>query len=57
MRAKLGLFTSEDGDKALVDDLLAWMHRRSADFTNTFRALTVGRPVGDATNGDTEVEA
>jgi uncharacterized protein YdiU (UPF0061 family) len=33
MRAKLGLFTQEDGDKALVDDLLAWMQRRSADFT------------------------
>jgi len=57
MRAKLGLFTNEDGDKALVDDLLAWMHRRSADFTNTFRALTLGRPVVDATDGDPEVEA
>ncbi len=40
MRAKLGLFTEEESDKALVDDLLAWMQRRSADFTNTFRALT-----------------
>ena len=40
MRAKLGLFTQEDEDKALVDDLLAWMQRRSADFTNTFRSLT-----------------
>ena len=37
MRAKLGLFTQEDDDKALADDLLAWMQRRSADFTNTFR--------------------
>ena len=27
-------------DKALVDDLLAWMQRQSADFTNTFRSLT-----------------
>ena len=43
MRAKLGLFTQEDDDKALVDDLLAWMQRRSADFTNTFRSLTSGR--------------
>ena len=33
-------------DEALVDDLLAWMQRRSADFTNTFRSLTSGRPVG-----------
>jgi serine/tyrosine/threonine adenylyltransferase len=40
MRAKLGLFTDEDGDRTLVDDLLAWMHRESADFTNTFRDLS-----------------
>ena len=40
MRAKLGLFTQEDEDGALVNDLLAWMHKRSADFTNTFAALT-----------------
>ena len=43
MRAKLGLFTREDEDEALVNDLLAWMQRRSADFTNTFRMLTGGR--------------
>ena len=48
MRAKLGLFTPEEGDKALVDDLLGWMHDRSADFTNTFVSLTAGRPVADA---------
>ena len=57
MRAKLGLFTPEDRDKALVDDLLAWMQRRSADFTNTFRSLASGRLVGDSTNADPEVEA
>ena len=56
MRAKLGLFTQEDTDKALVDDLLAWMQRRSADFTNTFRSLTSGRLVEDS-NADPEVEA
>jgi serine/tyrosine/threonine adenylyltransferase len=43
MRAKLGLFTREPEDKVLVDDLLAWMRRESADFTNTFRSLTRGR--------------
>ena len=48
MRAKLGLFTAEDGDQALVDDLLAWMHDRSADFTNTFVSLTRGVPLADA---------
>ena len=57
MRAKLGLFTQEDDDKALVDDLLAWMQRRSADFTNTFRSLTSGRLVEDSTNADPEFEA
>ena len=56
MRAKLGLFTQEDADKALVDDLLGWMERRSADFTNTFRALTVGRLVGESTNDDPELD-
>jgi uncharacterized protein YdiU (UPF0061 family) len=40
MRAKLGLLTQEDDDQALVNDLLAWMQRASADFTNTFRRLT-----------------
>ena len=44
MRAKLGLFTAEDGDKALADDLLGWMHDRSADFTNTFVSLTRRAP-------------
>ncbi len=40
MRAKLGLFTAEAEDAALVDDLLAWMERAGADFTNTFRDLS-----------------
>ena len=57
MRAKLGLFTREHDDEALVNDLLAWMQRRSADFTNTFRLLTTGRLVGHATNADPEWEA
>ena len=56
MRAKLGLFTEEETDKALVDDLLAWMQRRSADFTNTFRALTSGRLAVDAATADPEVD-
>jgi uncharacterized protein YdiU (UPF0061 family) len=55
MRAKLGLFTREQDDDALVNDLLAWMQRRSADFTNTFRLLTSGRLVDPATNADAEL--
>ncbi|MGE3309468.1 MAG: YdiU family protein [Limisphaerales bacterium] len=42
MRSKLGLLTTEEGDSSLVDTLLAWMHRRNLDFTNTFRSLTRG---------------
>ena len=56
MRAKLGLFTREQDDEALVNDLLAWMQRRSADFTNTFRLLTSGRLAGPAANADPELE-
>jgi uncharacterized protein YdiU (UPF0061 family) len=57
MRAKLGLFTQEGEDKVLADDLLAWMGRRSADFTNTFQSLTRGRLVVDSMNADAELEA
>ena len=46
MRAKLGLFREEADDRVLVDDLLAWMQRHAADFTNTFRALIAGRGDG-----------
>jgi serine/tyrosine/threonine adenylyltransferase len=56
MRCKLGLFTEEPEDRALVDDLLSWMHRLSADFTNTFRALTTaGR--AESANADADSEA
>jgi uncharacterized protein YdiU (UPF0061 family) len=42
MRAKLGLFSQEVDDSALVEDLLDCMHRYGADFTNTFRDLSSG---------------
>jgi uncharacterized protein YdiU (UPF0061 family) len=65
MRAKLGLFTSEDDDESLVEQLLAWMRQRSADFTNTFRLLSCGESVRDGssstaagpTEGDSELAA
>ncbi len=47
MRAKLGLSNQETGDSALVDELLDGMHRRGADFTNTFRDLA-SRPLPEA---------
>jgi serine/tyrosine/threonine adenylyltransferase len=40
MRAKLGLFAPEPEDTVLVADLLGWMQRAGADFTNTFRSLS-----------------
>ena len=39
MRAKLGLVTDDAEDGSLVADLLTWMERQKADFTNTFCAL------------------
>ena len=52
MRAKLGLFTREADDEGLVNDLLGWMTRQSADFTNTFRTLTVRRVAGEPVGSD-----
>lgn len=43
MRAKLGIFNEEKEDAALVDELLGLMQKHEADYTNTFRALTLGR--------------
>ena len=36
MRDKLGLFGQDPKDKALILDLLTWMHKNKADYTNTF---------------------
>jgi uncharacterized protein YdiU (UPF0061 family) len=57
MRAKLGLFTREEEDRALVHDLLAWMRRASADCTNTFRAITRGRLLEEHGPDDAALEA
>ncbi|MEG2918416.1 MAG: protein adenylyltransferase SelO family protein, partial [Clostridium sp.] len=43
MREKLGLFNEEEEDKYLIEGLLSTMKKYGADFTNTFRALTIGR--------------
>ncbi|MCG1023521.1 protein adenylyltransferase SelO [Sutcliffiella horikoshii] len=42
MRSKLGLFGEEDSDEELVQGLLDVMKENKADFTNTFRELTLG---------------
>ena len=40
LRAKLGLATQDDGDRALIRDLLDTMQQNGADFTLTFRRLS-----------------
>src|SRR5436190_2773931 len=57
MRAKLGLFTQAPDDKALADGLHAWMQRRGADFTNTFRMLTAAVTATDSSNADPQFSA
>ncbi len=50
-RRKLGLFTEEAGDAALIHRLLGWMEQSKSDYTNTFAALAKDDPrlprVGD----------
>jgi len=41
MRAKLGIFNEETQDETLFEDLLNMMKKYDADYTNTFRALTL----------------
>ena len=50
MRAKLGLVTEQDDDRALVDDLLRRMAEDRADFTITFRRLAGFDSVAGAPN-------
>lgn len=40
MRAKLGLFTEDSDDTALIQSLLDWMRETKADFTNVFHNLS-----------------
>ncbi|RWZ58235.1 YdiU family protein [Halobacillus fulvus] len=42
MRSKLGLFGEEAQDEPIIEDLLGIMEKHEADFTNTFRQLTLG---------------
>ncbi|MCA9800035.1 MAG: YdiU family protein [Cyanobacteria bacterium HKST-UBA04] len=47
MRSKLGLFGKDSDDESLVFDLLDWMHKNQADYTNTFRDLSpLDQPFG-----------
>ena len=44
LRAKLGLFGAHAEDESLITDLLDWMQRRDADYTNTYLDLTKEAP-------------
>lgn len=52
MRAKLGLFGSEAGDAELAGRLLDLMSEHKADYTDTFRLLTLGKPEEMALSGN-----
>ncbi len=41
MREKLGIFNEELQDESLIEDILSMMKKYGADYTNTFRALTL----------------
>ncbi|MTI69723.1 MAG: YdiU family protein [Firmicutes bacterium] len=43
MRGKLGIFNKEQQDESLIKDLLNTMKKHDADYTNTFRALTINK--------------
>ena len=43
MRAKLGIFNEEQEDESLIEELLQMMEKYQADYTNTFRNLTLER--------------
>lgn len=43
MRAKLGIFNEEQKDDSLIEGLLSMMQKYGADYTNTFRALSIDR--------------
>ena len=43
MRDKLGLFGEDTNDQILIMELLTWMHKNKADYTNTFCFLMNGK--------------
>ncbi|SFE74005.1 protein adenylyltransferase SelO [Alteribacillus iranensis] len=57
MRRKLGLQQEQEQDKDLIVRLLELMKEHKADFTNTFRALTLGQPEDTAMHHTEEFKA
>ncbi len=56
MRAKLGIANEELEDEQLIDDLLELMRKYEADYTNTFRAITIDQ-LENAANAANAVKA
>ncbi len=54
MRGKLGIFNEEEQDGSLVEGLLRLMEKHQADYTNTFRALTLEKPEDTPMYGNQE---
>ncbi|MBB6671918.1 protein adenylyltransferase SelO [Cohnella nanjingensis] len=54
MRHKLGIFNEEPQDESLIEDLLQMMQKHGADYTNTFRALTLEKPEDTVLQGTAE---
>ena len=54
MRKKLGIDT--DGKRELVDELLAWLQKTNADYTNTFLKLEAPETVDDPVFATAEFE-
>lgn len=54
MRAKLGLFNEEPEDEVLIENLMVMMQKFRADYTNTFRSLTLNKPEELIFNGVTQ---
>lgn len=54
MRAKIGLFNEESQDEFLIKELLDMMQKHGADYTNTFRALTLSNQEDTGLSGNTE---
>ena len=56
MQSKLGLIKTEKEDMKLVSDLLDWMQKSKADFTNTFNDLTLQKKLEDKIYNDEEFQ-
>lgn len=48
MKRKLGMFSQEDEDEDIIIELLSLMEKYKADYTNTFRELTIGELDGQS---------